>query len=302
MCIQVLRGDLEGARQAKTHLKEKYKEVGPVIRAQFQVLFAHLELANGNFMQAIDSIERFIELMPKIHYSNDSIFLCVLLSILAIRNIYDRAKNFKPRERAQSRAVPERPNIMPKEPSSKLLVESSIDNVRDSGQMSGDVIKSTKRASANKSAASDFIVRSNRDKNGEISFSYKSAKNAVNAIGLKVINEAIPQIKKLLSELLTNLTPFQNHIISEPFMILLKAMLRVYDSALLKTKANDGPMALRIWVQNCVKQRIGEMKLLVALLAINSWKLSNGSLEFTSDLNAGMSMLAEMGLDAELIF
>lgn len=342
LCIQVLRGDMSGAFLAKTYLQDKYKEVSPVLRAQFQVLFAHLELANGNFMQAIDSIERMIELIPKIHYSNDTIFLCVLLSILAIRSIHDKAKAYKPRERAMSRATNNinrvttknrRPSAMPQfatSPTSLGGGQTKFNEEEDHvGPISLAHVRELAPAPAHgrdslildeiskpnlitgkkptKRSTSEFIVRSNRDKNGEISFSYKSAKKKTvhtpAATGQKVLSETIPQIKKLLNDLLTNLAPFQNHIISEPFTILLKAMLKVYDPVMLmKTQTNDGPIALRLWVQSCVKRRIGEMKLLVALLAINCWKLSNESLEFTSDLNAGMSMLAEMGLDAELIF
>ena len=331
---------MSGAFLAKTYLQEKYKEVSPVLRAQFQVLFAHLELANGNFMQAIDSIERMIELIPKIHYSNDTIFLCVLLSILAIRSIHDKAKAYKPRERAMSRAssninrattAKRKPSAMPPFATSPTflgggqtkLSEDEEDHVGPIVGVSSREVPAHGRDSlildeiskphltvgkkTTKRSTSEFIVRSNRDKNGEISFSYKTAKkksvHTPAATGQKVLSETIPQIKKLLNDLLTNLAPFQNHIISEPFTILLKAMLKVYDPVMLmKTQTNDGPIALRLWVQSCVKRRIGEMKLLVALLAINCWKLSNESLEFTSDLNAGMSMLAEMGLDAELIF
>jgi hypothetical protein len=44
------------------------------------------------------------------------------------------------------------------------------------------------------------------------------------------------------------------------------------------------------------------MKLLHALLGIKCWTVSHDSLEYTTDLNQGMAILAELGLDGLSIF
>lgn len=308
ICIHVLRGDLESARNAKERMKEKYREVPPIIRAQFQAIFAHIELAAQNYIQALDCLELMAELIPKITYSNDSIFLCLLLCILALRNVHDRAKNIKitrPRATTKSNTPSKSSPLSPTLPTA----EEDSEEPSTLGQTpTKPVPKAVKKGGTTRKT--EYVVRSTRGENGEVVFSYKNRSRSIpTGISAQVANnkqqnEVTIQIKKILNSLLTYLAPFHHHILSEPFIILIKAMIKVYDgpNVIGAAKSNEGPMALRVWVQNCLKGRIAEVKLLVALLAINSWKLSGESLEFTPDLNSGMAMLAEMGLDSELIF
>lgn len=399
-------------------MQQSYREVSPALRAQFQAIFAHMEAADDNLVQALDCVERLIELMPRIHYTNNSVFISVLLGILAIRNVYEKfkAKGFKikgdadgsigakmRRESKQSLstsiesmfptsksitglvdlatkpifnnqlaptteededetrmpttiiglpssksikklATDERvpsPNsgMSPSKSLKKLASISSIgfsigelpkmptkldqtkldhtplriDNPVSEVELLGRISKITpddthapkKKAMKEKQ---DFIVRSQRSATGEIVFTYKP-KQKVSAspqafLGIKVpaqttAPEISVQIKRLCQNLITQLIPFQYHILTEPLVILLRAMIKSYDPNSL---SSDGPSTIRIWVQKRIKMQRGEMKLLVALLAISCWKLSGESLDYTTDLNVGMSMLAEMGLDSELIF
>eukprot|EP00842_Homolaphlyctis_polyrhiza_P007094 jgi/Hompol1/974/HPOL_000248-RA len=67
-----------------------YKLVPPQLRAQFQGIFAQLELADGNLDGCLGCVERVIELIPKIHYSNNQVFYGVLLGVLAMYSMIER--------------------------------------------------------------------------------------------------------------------------------------------------------------------------------------------------------------------
>ncbi|KAJ3371462.1 hypothetical protein HDU91_005293 [Kappamyces sp. JEL0680] len=348
ICLQVLRGDLDAARSKRLEMEQRYREINAALRAQFQSIFAHLELSNENFVGTLDCIERMIELIPRIHYSNSNVFICMLMAILAVRTVAEKSKAKKPvkAERKQKNSIvspiesmktikrrssmmhsgdvssPELSDRRRSSYKSTMAFQSpaslpSIDLLPtiDDGESSASSINLPKllgpRRPSKSVKESQVIVRSQRNAKGDITFSYKAPKrksmggssNPATFLGLKSgATELSIRIRRICQDMITKLAPFQHHMMSEPFLILLRAMVKSFDSNVLTTKSMDPSYGLRDWVQKKMNGNCTEMKLMVALVAISCWKLSGEALEYTSDLNVGMSLLAEMGMDSELIF
>jgi hypothetical protein len=305
--VQILQGNFEDAKSTRDEKNHWYKELPPVLRAQMQAIFAHIEISNENFNASLDCIERAIELFVKIHPTNIQVFSTILLSTLALYSIYEKAKANKTKSKMMgvsptkstrmsiSKAAPVRSTSLDSftEHSDGAHRDSDRDNI--SGKTpwpSGGGI--AKRASTKKV---NYVVKHLRGEDGNISFNY-NAKNKPNVAKKSQFEIIKMQIKKLSYLLVTGISAFKSHVLAEPFLILLNALTKLCDTVVPSNLASTyGPHALRIWVQKRVSYNTGEMKLIVALAAIKCWTASDENLEYTSDLNMGMAMLAELGLD-----
>nr|KAJ3419991.1 hypothetical protein HK105_006252 [Polyrhizophydium stewartii] len=115
--ILLLQGDTLAALRSRIDMDRHYKLVPPQLRAQFQGIFAQLELVDGNFDACLGCIERVIELIPKIHYSNNQVFYGVLLGVLAMYSMIERNTVALIRPRRAQRSLTSRSNTRVPRPS-----------------------------------------------------------------------------------------------------------------------------------------------------------------------------------------
>ena len=106
--VGILKGDYDYARSVRDQMDQNYKRVSPQLRLQFQGVFAQLELIDGNPEACLERIEDVIELIPKVHYSNNQVFYGVLLGILAMYSMIERTESFQSRENKISRSISRR--------------------------------------------------------------------------------------------------------------------------------------------------------------------------------------------------
>jgi hypothetical protein len=280
MMILILQGDMVDALTDFEKMVSTYREVPIPLRMQYQSIFAHVELRKQNISASLDCIERAIDLIPKIHYSNTCIYTAVLLCSLALFSVVELSKqksekSNEGRERGKSFKEP-----------------------RKRGSISPVTMPPIK-------LKTDYIVKAVRGIDGTVSFDYKSTKDTKLKLSAQVQKQqqhstTMQQVKKICFQMVEKLDSFKGHSITEPFVLLLRALAKQCDSTIVNTI--DGPEALRAWVTKQQESHASEMKLIVALLAIKCWSVSNESLEYTTELNIGMALLAELGLDGLSIF
>jgi hypothetical protein len=273
--VQILQGDLEEVRSSKNEHKDWYRELPPYLRAQLLASWAHIALNEDNYEECLDYVERALELFAKIHSSNLQVFASALLSCLALYSLYEKL----------------RLNIEKK---------STLAQTMDHRKLKKNISNSSNIHKSSPSR-SNIVVKSVRGPSGEISFQYRQSA-AKNVSKTDPIDQLKQRIKTLSYAFANNLAPFNGHILTEPFVLLFRALGRLGDSGVSPNPNGDGPFALRFWSQKHSHLNTGDMKLIVALVAIKCWAASQENLEFTGDLNAGMAMLAELGLDGLCIF
>jgi hypothetical protein len=277
MIVHILQGDMMDAITDYEKMIEAYREVQTPIRMQYQSIFAYVELHKQNINAALDCVERAIDLLPKIHHTNMSIYSAVLLCVLAL---------FAAIEKSKARLE---------------KVEAGKSNSQRSRSKS---FANPKKQSPPKSKV-DYVVKAVRSPDGTVSFDYKSttqAKAQLTGLAQKQQQHQaiLQQVKKICYAICSNLSAFRAHAITEPFVLLLRALAKQCDPTIVNTR--DGAHALRAWVEKMKENDAVHMKLIIALLAIKTWSVSNESLDYTTDLNVGMAIMAELGLDGLSIF
>lgn len=268
-------------------MNQIYREVNPTLRAQFQSIFAHIELSKSNYSACLDCVERAVELIPKIHYSNNDVYISILLCSLAMYEVFDK-------------------NKVPIE-NQRLRTKNSISVNEELSPSRGSKMSPAEPKKSNVPLKAEYVVKATRTPDGTMRFDYRpanpvksSATSPNTPSGTEMLHS---RIKRISQDIIVKLGPFQGHSLTEPFCLLLKALIKMCDpTAVTSATTIDGPLALRAWVQYRCKVDSGDMKLIIALLAIKCWAASHESLEYTTDLNVGMNMLAEMGLDGLAIF
>ncbi|KAJ3272572.1 hypothetical protein HDV01_005415 [Terramyces sp. JEL0728] len=308
ICVKILCGSMEDASDAHARMKLVYRDVNPALRAHYQAIFAHIELANDSLDGSLDSIERCAELMPRVHYSNNQMFIPLLLACLALFSVLEKSKKSKSEKIRDSLST----NLMTSE------MKKTAGLSRTSTEVSKKPMKRQNSSMSKQTSApqkTDMIVRTQRNSKGEIVFHYQQSKNqparknSTTATGFQLLgikNELSPvhqRVKTLAQAVLAKIGPFGGHCISEPITLLYKALLRSIEPSSRESQglSNEGPAALRSWVQNRLKQGKSDMKLMLAIVAVKTWVCGNESLEYTSDLNLGMSLLAEIGIEGSNI-
>ena len=286
MMVHILQGDLVDALSEYENMHDTYREVNPALRAQYQAIFSHLELHKDDLFGAMSCLERIVELIPRIHYTNNSIYPIILLSILAMFSAIEKSKARSEKERKRHSIG----GLLNIEDYPKISKRASvISNV--GGKKPGKV---------------GYVVKSVRGLDGSLTFDYISTKNLkTGPVSSKqsVQDQIQQQVKKISYDIVAKLAPFQRHILCEPFLILLKALAKMCDPNIVNNAATaDGPHVLRNWVQKQIQVNPKNMKLVHALLGIKCWTVSHDSLEYITDLNLGMAILAELGLDGLSIF
>ncbi|KAJ3319670.1 hypothetical protein HDV06_006163 [Boothiomyces sp. JEL0866] len=311
ICIKILCGSLEDASDAHARMKLIYREVNPALRAHYQAIFAHIELANDSLDGSLDSIERCTELMPRVHYSNNQMFIPLLLSCLALFTILEKTKKTKNDKLRESLST----NLISLESKKSAGITRTSTNTSKKPVIRQNSTMSRMSKHQGAPPRTDMIVRTQRNSKGEIVFHYQQSKtpgqrkNSTTATGFQLLgikNELGPiqqRVKTLTQSVLAKIGPFGGHCISEPITLLYKCLLKSIEPSSIESQAlgSEGPAALRSWVQNRLKQGKSDMKLMVAIVAVKTWVCGNESLEYTSDLNLGMSLLAEIGIEGSNI-
>lgn len=306
--VQVLQGNFDDAKSTRDEKNHWYRELPPVLRAQLQAIFAHIEISNENFNLSLDCIERAIELFVKIHPTNIQVFSTIFLLTLALYSIYEKSKAKKTKSQMTGPLISKSLTVG-KPPSSNspsfseysdgAHSDSDRENVTDKSlaplnvaRQNGAVVRRTINKKVN------YVVKVVRGEDGSIEFNY-NMKNKPSGVKKSQFEVITTQIKKLSYQLANAITAFKGHVLAEPFLILLNALAKLCDTTVVHSNLarTYGPQALRIWVQKKISYNTGEMKLIVALAAIKCWTASDENLEYTTDLNLGMAMLAELGLD-----
>lgn len=295
-------------------MKLIYREVNPALRAHYQAIFAHIELVNDSLEGSLDSIERCTELMPRVHYSNNQMFIPLLLCCLALFSILEKTKKSKSDKIKASVST----NLMTLESRKSVgigIARSSTGGSKIPVKRQNSTMSKTSRTVGTLPPRSDMIVRTQRNSKGEIVFHYQQSKslaqrkNSTASTGFQLLgikNDLGPiqqRVKALTQSILAKITPFGGHCISEPITLLYRALLKSIEPSAIDGQGlrNEGPAALRNWVQNRLKLGKSDMKLMIAIVAVKTWVCGNESLEYTSDLNLGMSLLAEIGIEGSNI-
>jgi hypothetical protein len=318
-----LLGDLDETNKSVEWMISEFKVTEHTHRAKIQSLFAHLEMSKGNYIQCLDYIERVVEILPKIHFANMRVLIPVLISCVALYSVYENVK--KKANKAKSTIGKQFNSVhndlgVQHENSDVDSLSERRRSTTNTSVMSRAATPTNLRSGTSRRASDtrtgtlsrkistdqhkiDYVVKHIRGPDGKITFDYRKTTTIGGASNTKSTSEIInTRIRAICQSMMSEVSRFHNMTLAQPFLLLLGALARVCDSSVVPNTTGDGPHALRAWFQEWKKQNTGDMKLVAALVAIKTWTASNEDLDYTGDLNVGMSLLAELGLDGLCIF
>ncbi|KAI8899267.1 hypothetical protein BC833DRAFT_586555 [Globomyces pollinis-pini] len=311
LCIRLLQNCLEEETFNREELNECYRDISLPLRAKYQCIFAFLDHSEGKHEAALDCIERLVELLPRIHYSNNDVFISVLLGSLILYATYQKIK-----KNGNKKSERTRPSLMGGV--STLANRDGGNRISNMEKRASVASKMGTENSNAKKAHTPMVVRTQRNSQGEINFTYQAPKSvsklgrrpsAMHPVGLMLLGmkhntdseHLLQRIKTISQNMHNSLLPFSGHALSDPFYVLLKALIKACDP-ISSPSITDGPMMLRNWLQAKLILDSKDMKLVSAIVAIKCWKLGNEALEYSAELNQGMKILAELGIEGLFVF
>ncbi|XJO73222.1 hypothetical protein BDV3_004236 [Batrachochytrium dendrobatidis] len=318
--ISVLQGDTMAAHQFCENMSYNYKSAPPSLRIQFQGIFAQLELAKKNFDSCLACVEQIIELIPKLHYSNNQIFYSVLLSVLAMYSMTEQSNTTTIRSRrtyhqfsktGRSKAVQKSLARVFTMPSDQLLIENQNISTRPVTRtftqdnygaqikgvyrrMSLDVAE-VPRSLNNRSSCEPMPLKSVL---GSVpaTFSKTLSTCSVSEESTASFNVDRSRIRLLGMKMISILQPFKEHALCEPMLLLTRGLIRVLDGSVISSPM-DTPSALRDWAHRFEPNKTGDMRFMVGVMAIKSWRISGEVQEYEPERQLATQIFVHLGIE-----
>ncbi|KAI8920604.1 hypothetical protein BC831DRAFT_478342 [Entophlyctis helioformis] len=330
--ILLLQGDTLAAMRSRIDMDRHYKLVPPQLRAQFQGIFAQLEFAEGNVDNCLGCVERVIELIPKIHYSNNQVFYGVLLGVLAMYSMIERNSLALIRPRRPARSLTsrstqrtQRVSISPSvsgsgstasplangpPPASRgrraslgvLDLHGTLSLSSSQNQAHGappSPLPNTPSSPQQQAFGSIARTTSSSTATGSIlspSSSETSSLNLAGMLSTPSLSVDRTRIRRLGMTLISVLQPFQGHALCEPMLLLVRGLIRALDGSTLPNLI-DGPTALRDWAHKFDKNPEGDMRFMVGVLAMKSWRVSGEAAEWEGEKKLAESIFMQLGIE-----